>query len=115
DLAYIDTGQTDVNEQVKTDSTEADGSGEVSEIRNIGKDELFDSMRLELLDEHSMKKSMYEDIVASSDATIDEKNEARDYIHLIEQSKAKENILQNTILAVTSDYQDVLVRAEEDI
>ncbi len=115
DLAYIDTGQTDVNDSATTDSTETDGSAEVSDIRNIGKDELFATMRLKLQDERSMKKSTYEDIVASKDSTIEEKNEARDHIHQIQQSETKEDILQNAILAVTSDYQDVLVRAEDDI
>ena len=115
DLAYIDTGQTDVNDSVINESTETDGATEVSEIRNIGKDELFNTMRLKLQDERSMKKSTYEDIVASKDATIEEKSEARDYIHAIQESKTKEDILQNKILAVTTDYQDVLVRAEDEI
>jgi|SRR5690625_1410866 len=115
DLAYIDTGQTDVDDSITTDSTETDGLAEVSDIRNIGKDELFATMRLKLQDERSMKKSTYEDIVASKDASIAEKNEARDHIHNIQESETKEDILQNNILAVTSDYEDVLVRSEEDI
>src|SRR5690625_2236275 len=115
DLAYIDTGQTDVDETTTADHVEGEDSTEESEIRNIGTDELFATMRLQLQDQRSMKKSSYEDVVASKDSTIDEKNEALDQIHLIEESKAKENILQSSILAVTSDYQDVLVRAEEDI
>lgn len=115
DLAYIDTGQTDVNDKETIESTETDGLAEVSDIRNIGKDELFAMMRLKLQDERSLKKSTYEDIVASKDASIEEKNEARDQIHSIRQSETKEDILQNNILAVTSDYEDVLVRAEENI
>lgn len=115
DLAYIDTGQTTVNESETTESTETDGSAEINEIRNIGNDELFATMRLKLQDERSMKKSTYEDIVASKDSTMEEKSEARDNIHSIEQSKTKEDILQNAILAVTAEYQDVLVRAEDDI
>ena len=115
DLAYIDTGQTDVDDSITTEGAETDGLAEVSDIRNIGKDELFATMRLKLQDERSMKKSSYEDIVASKDASIEEKNEARDHIHNIRQSETKEDILQNKILAVTSDYEDVLVRSEEDI
>src|SRR5690625_4980189 len=112
DLAYIDTGQTDVNDKETIESTETDGLAEVSDIRNIGKDELFAMMRLKLQDERSLKKSTYEDIVASTEASIEEKNEARDHIHNIRQSETKEDILQNKILAVKYDYEDVLVRSE---
>lgn len=115
DLTYIDTGINDENESITTDSTETDGSAEVSDIRNIGTDELFATMRLKLQDKRSMEKSSYEDIVVSKEASIEEKNEARNNINQIAQTETKEDILQNSILAITSDYQDVLVRAEEDV
>jgi stage III sporulation protein AH len=117
DLAYIDSGKSDVDETVQTDLTESDSKGEaeVDQITNVGQDELFTTIRLELQNERSMQKSSYEDIVTSNSATIDEKNEALENIHSIDQSTTKENILQNSILAVTADYQDVLVRANEDI
>lgn len=115
DLAYIDTGQTDVDEPATTDLVESEGDAEVTDIRNIDTDEFLATMRLQLQDQRSMKKSSYEEIVSSKDSTIEEKSEALNHIHLIDQSKTKEDILQNSILAVTSDYQDVLVRAEDEI
>src|SRR5699024_3716441 len=89
DLAYIDTGQTDVNDDETIESTETDGLAEVSDIKNIGKDELFAMMRLKLQDKRSIEKTTYEDIVASTDSTIEEKNEARDHINHLQQSEMK--------------------------
>jgi len=87
----------------------------VNEITNIGRDELFTTIRMELQNERSMKKSRYEDIVASSSATTDEKNEALNSIDQIDQITTKESILQNSILDTSDKYEDVLVRFDENL
>lgn len=128
-FAYIDSGQTDSEETSTTESTENNDNNsesegnvnddiddtDVNEITNIGRDELFTTIRMELQNERSMKKSRYEDIVASSSATTDEKNEALNSIDQIDQITTKESILQNSILDTSDKYEDVLVRFDENL
>ncbi|MEC5422288.1 SpoIIIAH-like family protein [Virgibacillus sp. C22-A2] len=117
DLAYIDSGQSDSEETMTTDSNEADTNGgddaEVSDITNLGQDELFTTIRMELQDERSMKKDRLTDVVASSSSSADEKEEALKDIDVLENISTKETILEESILGA-SDYQDVLVRSDND-
>src|SRR5690625_1371427 len=133
DFAYIDDEETDFEETVASDQPQQednetdnhldDDTGndldqnetEVGEMTNIGRDELFTTIRMELQNERSMMKSRYEDIVASSSATTEEKNEALNQINSLDQISTKESILQSSILATSDKYEDVLVRYDEDI
>ncbi|APC48333.1 SpoIIIAH-like family protein [Virgibacillus halodenitrificans] len=112
DLAYINDGQ-DQEEAVPTDSQETEGEAEVEGISNMGEDELFTTIRMELEDERSMKKDRLKDIVASSSASADEKDQALRDIDVIEDVSTKESILEETILG-SEKYEDVLVRSEDD-
>ncbi|MCG1029887.1 SpoIIIAH-like family protein [Virgibacillus halodenitrificans] len=112
DLAYINDGQ-DQEEAVPTDSQETEGETEVEGISNMGEDELFTTIRMELEDERSMKKDRLKDIVASSSASADEKDQALRDIDVIEDVSTKESILEETILG-SEKYEDVLVRSEDD-
>ena len=112
-VAYIDGEQEDKTTTTPGKSTDDDE--EVKDITNLGRDQLFSLLRLELQDERSMKKSRLNDIVASSNATTDEKNEAKSEINMIDEINRKESILQSTILAVTADYEDVLVRLDKEV
>lgn len=87
----------------------------IHDITNIGREELFTTIRMQVQNQRSMEKSRYEDIVASGSTTVDEKNEALDYIHSLEKIDTKETILQNRILSTTDAYEDVLVRFDEDL
>src|SRR5690625_4882170 len=89
DFAYIDNGQTNSEETALTNSTDdnddsvestEESDGNLHEITNVGRDELFTTIRMELQNERSMKKSRYQDIVASSTTTTEEKNEALNQI-----------------------------------
>src|SRR5699024_10338967 len=83
DFAYINSGQSDSEETATTNtSDENDDEGvenydkddaTVDDITNIGRDELFTTIRMELQNKRSMQKSRYEDIVASGTATVEEK------------------------------------------
>ncbi|AIF43468.1 SpoIIIAH-like family protein [Virgibacillus sp. SK37] len=113
DLAYINDGQ-DQEEAVPTDSQEAEEEeAGVEGISNMGEDELFTTIRMELEDERSMKKDRLKDIVASSSASADEKDQALRDIDVIEDVTTKESILEETILG-SEKYDDVLVRSEDD-
>ncbi|CDQ39696.1 SpoIIIAH-like family protein [Virgibacillus salexigens] len=115
DLAYINEGQGNGNEAVPTDSdtTDSDGNAEVDDISNVGQDQLFTTIRMELQDERDMEKERLTDIVASSSSTPAEKDKALEAIDSIEDRSSKEKILEESIIA-SANYEDVLVRSEED-
>lgn len=113
DLAYIDEGETELDKTATSQSAEMDDTAKVEDITNIGQDELFTTIRMELQNERSMRKERFKDIVASSNASTGEKNEALNNIDLMEQITSKESILQNSILEV-NEYEDVLVRTDDD-
>lgn len=119
DLAYIDNGKDNTKVttgQAKTDpkTAKAEKDAEVSEIKNVGRDEYFTTIRMELQDERSKKKDRLNEVVASSNASAEEKNKALEDIDKIEKTTTKESILQESILASSKKYQDVLVRSKED-
>ncbi|GAB3052192.1 SpoIIIAH-like family protein [Virgibacillus ainsalahensis] len=114
DLAYIDTGENSADETVATDQSEATGDAEVDEIANLGKDELFTTLRMELQDDRSMEKERLNEIVASSTASPEEKDQALQDIDVIEEADTKESVLEEMIQADDAEYQDVLVRASDD-
>lgn len=86
---------------------------EMEDIQNVGLDEYFAMLRLELQDNRSMKIDRLREIVASSAATAEEKNEALNSIDELDDVKTKEYILEETIHSL-ADYEDVLVRSEEN-
>lgn len=109
DVAFVDENNEPVGEETSTESTDNTDT-EVGDLQQVGYDELFTSIRLELQNERSMKKELLNDVVASASTSADEKNEARNDIQFIEQVASKESIVQDQILAVVDEYEDVLVR-----
>ncbi|MGM8365100.1 SpoIIIAH-like family protein [Virgibacillus sp. W0181] len=112
DLAYIDRGENESEEASSTDPGNDDGA-EVDSINNVGHDELFATIRMELQDERSMKKDRLKEVVASSSASATEINEALNEIDKLDQLTTKETILQESILAAKDQYEDVLVRQDD--
>src|SRR5690625_384918 len=113
DLAYMNTDDQMLEEPTLTDENKDTNDIIVENIKPSNDDELFTTIRLELQNERSMKKDLLKDIVASASATTEEKNEALNDIELLDQLTSKEMILQDTILASTDRYEDVLVRYDE--
>lgn len=105
--------EKDEDDEEETNWDEEDVT--IHDITNVGRDELFTTIRMELQNQRSMQKSRYEDIVASSTTTVEEKNDALDSIHSLEKIDTKETILQNRILSTSNAYEDVLVRYEDDL
>jgi len=114
DLAYIDNGSSDSEEAAATDQVEEDGDAEVSDVNNVGEDELFTTIRMELQDKRSMQKDRLKEAVASSSTSTNEKNEALNEMEVMDNVASKETILQDSILSATAEYEDVLVRAEDE-
>lgn len=113
DLAYVDKGQDNSEEAVPTDSQEAEENTKVTDITNVGGDEMFDNIRMKLQDKRSMEKSRLNDVVASSTTSANEKDEALQEIDVLEDLSAKEGILEQTIVG-DAGYEDVLVRSDDD-
>ncbi|NBJ70192.1 MULTISPECIES: SpoIIIAH-like family protein [Clostridia] len=113
DLAYIDDGKDNTNEDAVPTDSEANGDAEVEEISNVGQDELFTTIRMELQDKRNMEKERLTDVVASSSASAAEKDEALQEIDALEDLASKEKILEETIVA-SANYEDVLVRSDDD-
>ncbi|TQS74514.1 SpoIIIAH-like family protein [Ornithinibacillus gellani] len=111
DLAYLDQDK----ETSQDSQTNADGNDEAMANNTISTsgDEVFASIRMGIQDKRGMKKDRLKETIASSTATAEEKNEAKNEIDEINELDAKEGILEDTILANAS-YQDVLVRHEGD-
>ncbi|WP_082233876.1 SpoIIIAH-like family protein [Halobacillus massiliensis] len=94
---------------------EAEGNeAENAVTSDVSTEELFASIRLEKQNERDQKTEQLSEIVASSDFSADEKNEAMEEMEVIQATASKESVLENTIRA-SVPYDDVLVRAEEDV
>ncbi|ASN05284.1 SpoIIIAH-like family protein [Virgibacillus necropolis] len=112
DQAFINNTETD-EEVVTTDSEGAEGEADVDEISNVGQDELFTTIRMEIQDTRSETKDRLDDVLASSSATTEQKNEAMTKMEVLDQLSTKESVLEESILAAT-EYQDVLVRSDQE-
>ncbi|ASK63232.1 stage III sporulation protein AH [Virgibacillus phasianinus] len=113
DQAFIDEGLKQ-NDDVVTTGEGTEGEANVEDIANVGQeDELFTSLRLEIQDSRSERKDRLADVVASSSATTEQKNEALNEMDVLDQLATKESVLEESILANT-EYQDVLVRSNQD-
>lgn len=113
DFAYIDDGENEEAEQTTSTDPVNEGEAEVDTIENVGQDELFSTIRMEVQDERSMKKDRLKEVVASSTASAEEINEALNEIDELEKTETKETILQESILASKEQYEDVLVRQDD--
>ncbi len=111
DLAFVNTGSSDSQETSGKDTSE-DEDIDV-DMANVGRDELFTTIRMEMQDERNMAIERLEDIVASSSASVEEKDKALKDIDRLEDISAKETILEEMILS-NNEYKDVLVRSEDD-
>ncbi|WP_047979949.1 SpoIIIAH-like family protein [Ornithinibacillus contaminans] len=110
DFAYGDLGDNNETEPASGDTTNTDVDVNVTP----GGDEVFATLRMELQDERGKKKERLETVVASSTASAEEKKQALAEMDTIDEITTKETILEESILA-SAEYQDVLVRHDDDI
>src|SRR5690625_5174090 len=108
DLAYVQRDEEAFPEE-EFSPIDQEEQVEIENISTLGVSELFATLRMELEDERSLKKERLKDIIASSEATASEVNEAMNEINEIEKITSREKILQETILANYNNYEDVLV------
>jgi stage III sporulation protein AH len=79
-------------------------------ISSVSSDELFTELRLQVDDQRNKLKEQLQSIVASNDATADEKSEAYDEMEALTDAAHKEAILETLIKS--QGYEDALVRAD---
>ncbi|WP_101844251.1 SpoIIIAH-like family protein [Halobacillus sp. Marseille-P3879] len=96
------------------ESAEEEGAAEDVVSSEMPTDELFASIRLEMQNERDQKSEQLSEIVASSDYSAEEKNDAMEEMETLQETSSKESILENTIRA-SIPYDDVLVRSEGDV
>lgn len=114
EMAFVqEDGWDEITEEMEMEEgLESTGDGTV--ISQVSTDELFATIRLEQENKRDQIQEQLSEIVTSSDFTMEEKNEALEKMETIKENKSKESILENTIRA-SAPYEDVLVRAEEDV
>ncbi|HEY4602604.1 MAG TPA: SpoIIIAH-like family protein [Cerasibacillus sp.] len=105
DLAFKNDPTADVGQP-----NENDDEGIDVNVTSGSEDEVFTTIRMNIEDERSRTMDRLKEIVASSDATSDEKNDALNTIEQLGQTASKEFILEKMLLS-EKEYQDVLVRS----
>lgn len=119
-VAFIENNNTeDVDNNAGSETMDGDivvetNSDQQSVISSLTSDEMFTSIRMEILDERNRTREQLSNIVASSDVSTEEKNSAMEQMRALEAMSTKESILERTIQA-SAQYQDVLVRAEDNV
>src|SRR5699024_10381937 len=91
DFAYVET-EKEVSQENK--DNEENSEVEIDEVKEVENDDILTMIRMEMDDERSMKKDRLKEIVASSNATTTEINEALDEIDTLDSLSSKERILQ---------------------
>lgn len=81
----------------------------ISSVTNAS-DELFTELRLQLDDQRNELKEQLQAIVASNDASPNEKNDAYDEMEALTDAAKKESIIETLIKS--KGYEDALVRAD---
>lgn len=91
--------------EVKTEELE-DGTV----ISSISSDELFTDLRMQLDDQRNEMKEQLQAIVASNDASAEEKSDAYDEMEALNDAARKEMLLETLIKS--KGFEDALVRAD---
>ncbi|WP_082883702.1 SpoIIIAH-like family protein [Bacillus sp. SJS] len=99
------------NENAKGEAKSAAGE-DGTVVSTVESDELFTSLRMELEDQRSELKSQLQSVVASKDASAEEKSKAYEQMKELSDTAGKEAILETLIKS--EDYDDALVRVEDN-
>lgn len=110
DGATTEEVKTEAETEAKESEVQTEKFEDGTEISSIASDELFTQLRLDVDDQRSEMKEQLQAIVASSDATADEKNAAYDEMDALDEAANKEETLETLIKS--QGYDDALVRAD---
>ncbi len=113
------TSHEDATKQKESNKDQADVAVEEMETTDgkvtssTSSDDMFTALRMQIEDERSRLRDQLNAIVASANATAQQKSEAMDKIEKLQALAEKEATLE-TLIKSKGGYEDVLVRAEDD-
>lgn len=102
---------TDISEEGSKDSVTMNNE-DMEIISNAAGDEVFETLRMQLMDERSRMKEELTKTIASTELSVEDRSKAKEQMDELNDIAQKEYLLETLIKAM--DYEDVLVQAEGD-
>lgn len=96
----------------ETDDDAASDDEDMKIISNAAGDEVFETLRMQLMDERSRMKEELTKTIASTELSVEERSKAKEQMDELNEIAQKEYLLETLIKAM--DYEDVLVRADKE-
>jgi stage III sporulation protein AH len=110
--AQPNANETETNEKQANDIEVKDAVNKDAEIiTNAAGDEVFETMRMQLLDERSQMKEELERKVGSTELSAEERSQAKEQMDELNEIAQKELLLETLLKA--KNYNDVLVQADD--
>jgi len=104
--------ETETNEKQANDIEAKDAVNKDAEIiTNAAGDEVFETMRMQLLDERSQMKEELERKIGSTELSAEERSQAKEQMDELNEIAQKELLLETLLKA--KNYNDVLVQADD--
>jgi stage III sporulation protein AH len=104
--------EIETNEKQATDIEVKDAVDKDAEIiTNAAGDEVFETMRMQLLDERSQMKEELEKKIGSTELSAEERSQAKEQMDELNEIAQKELLLETLLKA--KNYNDVLVQADD--
>lgn len=103
DVASVDNEQNAENTDEGTNTT----------ITQVSKDEVFEEIRLQMIDERSQKLEELQQMAGSNELSAAEKSAAKDEMERIQKMADKEKLVESLIVS-NLGYDDALVQVEDD-
>ncbi|WP_409251316.1 SpoIIIAH-like family protein [Bacillus sp. SCS-153A] len=110
DMAKMEDGTPAQGEGTSVEGEEASAEGEMNIVTEAAGDEVFETLRMEFMDQRSKSREDLETKLASSDISIEEKNEAIEQMDQLKELATTETVLETLIKSM--GYEDALVRAD---
>jgi stage III sporulation protein AH len=112
DANETETIETETNEKQASDIEVKDAVDKDAEIiTNAAGDEVFETMRMQLLDERSQMKEELEKKIGSTELSAEERSQAKEQMDELNEIAQKELLLETLLKA--KNYNDVLVQADD--
>ena len=112
DANETETIEIETNEKQATDIEVKDAVDKDAEIiTNAAGDEVFETMRMQLLDERSQMKEELEKKIGSTELSAEERSQAKEQMDELNEIAQKELLLETLLKA--KNYNDVLVQADD--
>ena len=106
------SNETETNEKQANDIEVKDAVNKDAEIiTNAAGDEVFETMRMQLLDERSQMKEELEKKIGSTELSAEERSQAKEQMDELNEIAQKELLLETLLKA--KNYNDVLVQADD--